>query len=390
MPRMILPVLLSLMLILPAAAQENPPLDPSQYQLVEVTSGFFKPVYLTHAGDGSSRLFVLEQTGRIHVVTGESTESTPFLDIAALVSQDAAGGYSERGLLGLAFHPNFAENGQFIVHYNDRSGGTVIARYQVSADNPNVADPNSAEVIFTHPQPFPNHNGGQIEFGPDGYLYIGLGDGGSAGDPQNNAQNPTSLLGKILRIDVDGEAPYTVPDDNPIATVNPDLAPEVWAWGLRNPYRFSFDRATGDMYIADVGQGQWEEIDFQPAGSPGGENYGWRVFEGTHRYSQDADPGNTVPPIVEYDHSQGCSVTGGYVYRGEALPELQGAYIYGDWCTGQIWASTRSADETWQTVDFMPNTGLQISGFGEDEAGELYVVAYNGQILRLAGTQSAS
>lgn len=388
MTKILILLLMSFTLIGPAMAQDNSAPDPSQYQLTEYVSGLSRPLYLTHAGDGSNRLFVLEQAGRIIIVSDGTVNSTPFLDISNLSSQDILSSYSERGLLGLAFHPNYAENGLFYVHYSDRSGNTVIARYSVSSDNPDVADPNSAQVIFTHPQPYANHNGGQIEFGPDGYLYIALGDGGSQGDPQNNAQNPTSLLGKILRIDVDNGDPYAIPEDNPIATVNPDLAPEVWALGLRNPYRFSFDRETGDLYIADVGQNQLEEVNFQPADSPGGENYGWRVFEASIRYSQDADPGNTVFPVAEYNHNNGCSITGGYAYRGEALPDLQGVYIYGDWCSGRTWATYQDEAGTWQTLaDFIPNTGLAISAFGEDESGELYVADYSGRILKLTAAQ---
>jgi glucose/arabinose dehydrogenase len=301
------------------------------------------------------------------------------------VNQDIRTGYSERGLLGMTFHPNYAENGQFFVHYNDRPGNTVISRFYVWADNPDAADPASEEIIFTHEQPFPNHNGGQIDFGPDGYLYIALGDGGSAGDPLNSGQTPDSLLGKILRIDVDGEAPYSIPADNPANGVNPDLAPEVWAWGLRNPYRFSFDRATGDLYIADVGQNQWEEVNFQPAESAGGENYGWRVFEATQRYSDEAAPENAVMPIAEYDHSNGCSITGGYVYRGEAIPALQGVYIFGDWCSGKMWATYRDDTGDWQTIPF-GETFRQITAFGQGDDGELYFVAYNGGIWKFLPT----
>jgi glucose/arabinose dehydrogenase len=387
MRKLLIVVLLNLILVIPTLAQETAPPDPSAYRLTEIVSGLSRPIYMTHAGDESDRLFVLEQAGRIRLIVDGVVQNTPFLDISNLSAQDILSGYSERGLLGLAFHPNFAENGQFIVHYNDRSGGTVIARYRVSADNPDVADPTSAAIILTHSQPYANHNGGQIDFGPDGYLYISLGDGGSGGDPQNNAQNPASLLGKILRIDVDSESPYAIPNDNPISTVNPDLAPEVWAWGLRNPYRFSFDRATGDLYIADVGQNQWEEINFQPADSPGGQNYGWRVFEGNHRYSNEAEPANAVFPIAEYNHSGGCSVTGGYVYRGELLPDLQGIYLFGDWCSGRIWTTYRDAEGAWQTNELMANTGLAISSFGVDESGEMYVVDYGGRIMQLTSAQ---
>lgn len=386
-PKIMLSVVFSLFAILPAAAQDTPAPDPSQYTLTEVASGLARPIYLTNAGDGSRRLFVLEQAGKIKLVVDGAVQNIPFLDISNIVSQEILSSYSERGLLGLAFHPNYAENGQFFVHYSDTNGDTVIARYQVSPDNPNTADPTSGEIIFTHPQPYRNHNGGQIAFGPDGYLYIALGDGGSQGDPQNNAQNPASLLGKILRIDVDGDAPYAIPADNPIATVNPNLAPEVWALGLRNPYRFSFDRATGDLYIADVGQNQWEEINFQAAGSPGGQNYGWRIYEGNHRYSSEADPGGMIWPVAEYAHSSGCSVTGGYVYRGAELPLLQGTYIFGDWCSGNMWATYRDAQDAWQTIQFKTGTGLSISAFGEDDAGELYVLDYGGRILKLTASQ---
>ncbi len=387
MRKLFILLFLSLMVLTPAAAQEITAPDPAQYRLEEFLSGLSRPIYMTSARDGSNRLFVLEQAGRIQLVVDGVLQDTPFLDISGLSSQDILTSYSERGLLGLTFHPNFAENGQFIVHYNDRSGGTVIARYRVSADNPNVADPNSAEILFTHPQPYANHNGGQIEFGPDGYLYIALGDGGSAGDPQGNGQNPATLLGKILRIDVDGDTPYSIPNDNPISTVNPDLAPEVWAWGLRNPYRFSFDRETGDLYIADVGQNQWEEINFQAAGSPGGQNYGWNVLEGTHPYSGGTAPANAVAPIAEYDHSAGCSVTGGYVYRGEALASLQGVYLFGDWCSGRIWSTYQDSAGVWQTNVFMTGTGIAISAFGEDDAGEMYVLDYGGRILKLTAAQ---
>lgn len=385
--KIVLYVLFSFLIILPVAAQEITPPDPSQYSLTEVASNLARPIYLTNAGDGSNRLFVLEQAGRIMLIADGVVQDIPFLDIRNKVSQEILTSYSEQGLLGLTFHPDYAENGQFFVHYSDTGGDTVIARYRVSPDNPNTADPTSEEIIFTHPQPYRNHNGGQIEFGPDGYLYIALGDGGSQGDPQNNAQNPVSLLGKILRVDVDSGSPYGIPADNPIATVNPNLAPEIWAMGLRNPYRFSFDRARGDLYIADVGQNQWEEINFQEAGSPGGQNYGWRIYEGNHRYTNEADPSGMIWPIAEYDHSNGCSVTGGYVYRGEALPALQGVYFYGDWCSGQIWATYPDAQGAWQTIQFKTGTGLSISAFGEDDDGELYVLDYSGRVLKLTAAQ---
>lgn len=358
----------------------NPP-SPSSIRLEEIATGLDKPIYLTSAGDDSGRLFILEQAGIIRLIKNGVLQSTPFLDITGRVNQDIRGGYSERGLLGLAFHPQFAENGQFFVHYSDRRGGTVIARYHILADNPDAGDPASETIIFTHDQPFPNHNGGQIDFGLDGYLYIGLGDGGSAGDPLNSGQTPDSLLGKILRIDVDGSAPYSVPADNPYNTVNAELAPEVWALGLRNPYRFSFDRATGDLYIADVGQNQWEEVNFQPADSPGGENYGWKIYEATRPYANGPQPSNLVMPIAEYDHSNGCSITGGYVYRGEAVPALQGVYLFSDWCSGKLWATYRDVNGAWQTIPF-GESARQITAFGQGDDGELYLVAYNGDILK--------
>lgn len=357
--------------------------DAAAYQLVEVASGLRRPIYATNAGDNSGRVFVLEQNGVIRVIQDGQLQDAPFLDLTSIVNQEVMSSYSERGLLGLAFHPDFAENGLFFVHYSDRNGDTVIARYSVMDGDSTIGDPNTAEIIFTHEQPFPNHNGGQIEFGPDGNLYIGLGDGGSQGDPFGNGQNPTTLLAKILRINVDGDAPYAIPDDNPVSGVKPDFAPEVWSIGLRNPYRFSFDRATGDLYIADVGQNQWEEINFQPADSGGGENYGWNIYEADQPYSGEAAPADMVLPVATYDHSQGCSVTGGYVYRGEALPDLQGAYLYGDWCSGKIWAAYRDESNVWQAVEFIDTT-FQISGFGEDEQGEIYVIDYSGGIFQLA------
>lgn len=364
----------------PLAAQDAP--DPAQYRLELVAAGFVRPLFLTSAGDESGRLFVLEQSGRVWIVRDGETAPTPFLDISALVSTSA----NERGLLGLAFAPDYAASGVFYVHYSGRrpDGDTVLARYRVSAANPDAADPASAAIIFTLPQPYSNHNGGQLAFGPDGYLYVGLGDGGSAGDPHNNAQTPRSLLGKILRLDVSASAAYSVPPDNPAFTVNPALAPEVWAWGLRNPWRFSFDRLTGDLYIADVGQNQWEEINFQPAESAGGENYGWRVFEGTRRFTNEAAPAGHVAPIFEYSHAEGCSVTGGYVYRGAALPALDGVYFFGDYCYGRIWATYRDAAGQFQTAVFMADTDLIISSFGQDDAGELYLLDHGqGRVFQL-------
>ncbi len=366
----------------PTTWRTTPP-DLTHYGFRSVAYGFEYPVYLTHAGDGSGRLFVAEQDGLIFIMQQGLIISDPFLDIRDLIPP-VDSDHPEDGILGMAFHPNYAQNGQFFVHYNRKGdGATVIARYTVSADDPNKADPNSAEIILTHAQPNYNHDGGQLAFGPDGYLYVGLGDGGPSGDPNNQAQNPQSLLGKILRIDVDGDAPYAIPADNPANTVNAALAPEIWAWGLRNPWRFSFDAATGDLYIGDVGQFNWEEVDFQPAGSAGGQNYGWRVWEGRHHYAPD-DPDVDTPvfPALEYGHDQGCAVTGGYVYRGQALPELDGVYFYGDYCTGRTWAAYRDGARDWQTLPFL-DTEASIVSFGTDEAGELYLVDYRGGVLEL-------
>ena len=331
-----------------------------------VVSGLSNPVGITNAGDGSGRLFIVLQGGRFVIFDGMQVLSSPFLDISSLVS---FGG--ERGLLGLAFHPDYADNGFFYVNYTNTAGETVIARYSVSGD-PNLADPASAKILLTASQPFANHNGGQLQFGPDGYLYIGLGDGGSGGDPGNRAQDLLLLLGKILRIDVDNGAPYEIPSDNPFVG-NSDALDEIWAWGLRNPWRFSFDRLTGDMFIGDVGQNSWEEVDFQPASSTGGENYGWRLMEGDSCYNPatNCNDSTLTLPILVYDHTVGCSVTGGYRYRGSKNPDLYGLYLYGDYCTGLIWGAQEDGLGGWNTTVLL-DTNFLISTFGEDESGEIY------------------
>jgi glucose/arabinose dehydrogenase len=358
-------------------AQTAPP-DGTNYRWERVTGGFNRPVYVTHAEDGSGRVFIVDQGGRIWVIVAGELQAEPFLDIRELVSRLA----NEQGLLGLAFHPDYENNRRFFIHYSDLpNGDTVIAEYAASADDPNRADPESQRIFLQVEQPYANHNGGEITFGPDGYLYIGMGDGGSAGDPQNYGQNTGSLLGKLLRIDVDAGEPYGIPLSNPFVE-NSAFAPEIWAWGLRNPWRFSFDRATGDLYIADVGQNQLEEVNFQPASSTGGENYGWRGFEGSAVYSGEPIP-DAVMPVAEYNHAVGCSVTGGYVYRGPTLPELDGIYFFADYCSGNLWSSYRDAAGVWQT-DLFQQTGRTISSFGEDEAGELYLTDHgSGDILRL-------
>ena len=368
-------------------------------------TGLSQPLHITHAGDGSGRLFIVEKTGRIKIYLNSIYQGT-FLDLHSKVSTT-----SEQGLLSLVFPPGYSASGRFYVNYTNLTGDTVIARYQVSAD-PNLADASSEGVLLTINQPYANHNGGQMAFGPDGFLYIGMGDGGSGGDPGNRAQDPAELLGKILRIDVERAAalipatgsihaffpvvfrsgenpPYQIPSDNPFINT-PGYRPEIWALGLRNPWRFSFDHTTGDLYIADVGQDAWEEVDFQPAGDPGGQNYGWRILEGTHCYNPSS---GCVPPLAyaapafEYPHgtndSNGCSITGGLVYRGSTYPSMQGIYYYGDFCKGKIWGAAYNSG--WQTT-LLTTAPFMISTFGEDETGEIYVADYgNGKIYRIQG-----
>ncbi len=353
-----------------------------------IASGLTLPVGITHAGDGTNRLFVIEKVGRIRIIKNGAVLPIPFLDVSALVS-----GGSEQGLLGLAFHPDYATNGFFYVYYTDRVGvgNTVVARYRVSSANPDLADPATRTQILYVVQPYTNHNAGHLAFGPDGYLYIALGDGGSGGDPLNSGQRLDTLLGKLLRIDVDSGSPYAIPASNPFVGVS-GARGEIWAYGLRNPWKFSFDRLNGDLYIGDVGQNLWEEIDFQAGGSLSGPNYGWRCLEGLHTYSTVApcnDPAylaGLIPPIAEYAHTLGVSVTGGHVYRGALFSGLYGRYYYGDFGTGRIWSLARLPGSTpaFSTpVLELENTGLNISAFGEDEAGEIYLADYNGSIRRL-------
>ena len=340
-----------------------------QISLVKRFSGLTQPVHITHAGDGSGRLFFVEQPGRIRVSRGGTLLPVPFLDIASRVSC-----CGERGLLSVAFPPGYGSKRYFYVDYTDTAGNTVISRHRLGADA-DVADPGSEQIVLTIAQPYSNHNGGQLAFGPDGYLYVGMGDGGSGGDPQNNAQSPTSLLGKILRIDVEsGAAPYAVPVSNPFAG-RAGYRGEIWALGLRNPWRFSFDRRTGDLFIGDVGQNRYEEVDFQPAGDPGGENYGWRIMEAGHCY--DPNPCNQtglLQPVFEYDHSQGCSVTGGFVYRGSLYPRMQGVYFFADYCSGRLWGLRRDGN-SFQSTQLL-DSPYTVSTFGEDEAGNVYLADY--------------
>jgi glucose/arabinose dehydrogenase len=365
---------------------ESPPLPPSPsgYQAVLVQSGLSQPVFVISPPGDTTRLFIVEKTGTIRVLRAGSLLPRPFLNVSSRVSTG-----SEQGLLGLAFHPSYATNGRFYVDYTDVSGDTRLVEFLVSS-NPDSASATEKEILFVD-QPYPNHNGGNLVFGPDGKLYVGLGDGGSGGDPQGNGQNLGALLGKILRLDVDGGNPYAVPSDNPFVG-HAGARGEIWSYGLRNPWRFSFDAETSDMMIADVGQDSWEEVDYEPAGQ-GGRNYGWSRMEGTHCFppGSGCNPSGLTLPVAEYGHGAGCSVTGGYVYRGTDLPELRGTYFYGDYCTGIVRSLRIMMGHASQELDWTsalrtsaggPMDGL--SSFGVDARGELYLVLLGGEIYKLA------
>lgn len=338
----------------------------AEYEWRLVTSGLTRPVDLQSARDGSGRLFIIEKYGTIRIFENGQLLPQPFLNIDDRVNDSS----NEMGLLGLAFHPNYEQNGYFYVNYTGDGGHTRISRFTA---NGNTADPNSEKVMLVIEQPYPNHNGGAVTFGPDGYLYLGLGDGGAGGDPQKHGQNTNTLLGAILRIDVDNGDPYTIPADNPFGN-------EIWAYGLRNPWRISFDSLTGDLWIGDVGQGSWEEIDFLPAGSPGGANFGWSIMEGSYGYDGAPQPGLLLP-AAEYNHDFGCSVTGGYVYRG-AMPEWNGVYLYGDYCSGTVWGLILSNGQWQSQVTF--EADVRITSFGQDEDGEVYLVSDDGRVFILA------
>lgn len=346
-----------------------------EFTLVEFATGFSSPVEIVNAGD--DRLFVVEQSGRIIILNADGTKNTtPFLNISTIIT---SGG--ERGLLGLAFDPDYATTGRFYVNYTNSTGNTAIARYTVSAD-PDIANP-TGEVLLTITQPFSNHNGGNINFGPDGYLWISMGDGGSGGDPSNYGQNKNSLLGKMLRIDVSGDA-YTVPSDNPF--VGTEGSDEIWAYGLRNAWKFSFDRDNGDLWIADVGQNAIEEIN-KTSSTEAGLNYGWRCYEGNSNYNTTGcEPAETMTfPVAVYNHSGGkCSITGGYVYRGEAYANLEGKYFFADYCSGEIgWV-----DED-NNLEFITDTSNFFATFGQDANGELYVGG-SGKVFKIIGEEVAA
>jgi glucose/arabinose dehydrogenase len=377
--------------------------------LALVTGGLTKPIGVYNAGAGDPRLFVIEQPGRIRIVRQGAVLARPFLDLTDRVDADG----SEKGLLGVAFQPDYAKTGFFFVNYTASAGGvlrTRIARFSVTAD-PNIADPSSEKILFTVDQPYANHNAGDLHFGPDGLLYIPLGDGGSGGDPHNNAQTTSTLLGKIVRIDVEtgsgappdctggGKGGYTIPLTNPTIDGPGKSCDEIWAMGLRNPWRSSFDRRSGDLFLADVGQEKWEEIDRHAVDDPGGQNYGWRCYEGTHAYNTDGcRPSHAfVPPVFEYGHENGnCAVIGGYVYRGNAYPAMVGRYLLADYCSGTFWDLAREGRGSW---DATPHTDLGVTtpkpvagytSFGEDASGELYVTNINtGALYRLEGRGGA-
>jgi glucose/arabinose dehydrogenase len=349
-----------------------------------VATGLSSPLLVTHAGDDSGRLFVVEQTGRIRIIKDGSLVAAPFIDISRSV---AKGG--ERGLLGLAFHPGYKTNGKLYLSYTDLNGTSVIREYRVSA-NPDRVNGSSGRTLLRVKQPYANHNGGHIAFGPDGLLYLGFGDGGSGGDPGNRAQSRGTLLGKLLRIDVNrrtGSLQYGIPSTNPY--VGRSGLDQIWAYGLRNPWRFSFDRATGDLWIGDVGQGSWEEVDRALAtrgrNAGRGLNFGWRVMEGAHCFRPSSGcvrTGKTLP-LTEYGHGGSrCSVSGGYVYRGKAYPDLVGAYFFGDYCSGEIWYVDRGAARG-AAPTRARDTGARITSFGEDQAGELYLTDAGGTVYRL-------
>jgi glucose/arabinose dehydrogenase len=403
---------LLLALVRPSQAVYGQPEAPAAWPVISlnpVASGLIAPVYVTNAGDNSGRLFVVEQTGVIRIVHNGNLLTKPFLDISDRVRFNG-----EEGLLSLAFPPGYTQKGYFYVYYTLKGEtNNQVSRFHLTSDS-NVADPSSEEqILFLNHPNFENHNGGLLVFGPDGYLYIGTGDGGSGGDPHENAQNLGSMLGKLLRIDTEyawghkpnGSTlsylpilfnstqappgpPYKIPANNPFVGQS-GAHPEIWALGLRNPWRYSFDRQTQDLFIADVGQGDWEEVDFQPAGSQGGENYGWNIYEGKHCYPPGTlnctPPANYLPPVWEYNHgpndSTGCSITGGYVYRGAAYPAMQGIYFYGDYCSRTIWGLQFDGNQ-WVSQELKTAPG-SITSFGEDQAGELYLTSSNGVVYQV-------
>jgi glucose/arabinose dehydrogenase len=371
------------LLLLSCAACDNDATDPGEnggfppgFRLTVqlVTDGLASPVLLT-APDGDPRMFIVQQNGIIRIFENNQLLPTPFLDIR---SRTAAGG--ERGLLGLAFHPDYASNGFFFVNYTDQQGDTRVERYRVSQNNSNVADAASATLVLMIEQPYSNHNGGMILFAPDGMLLVGMGDGGSGGDPQGHGQNRSSLLGKMLRLNVNS-LPYSVPPDNPYAG-HPSFRPEIWAYGLRNPWRFSIDRATGTLYIGDVGQNRWEEIDAASALTPG-LNYGWNIAEGNACYQVMCSLAGLAAPVLAYGRGDGCSVIGGYVYRGATIPEIVGHYFYSDYCQAWLRSFRLSDGEATERRDWLLSDLGGVLSMGEDASGELYILTDRGRVYRI-------
>lgn len=360
--------------------------DPARVHVAvePVVNGLDSPLAVVNAGDGSDRLFVVEQGGRIRIVRDGALAERPFLDIAERVS---SGG--ERGLLGLAFHPDYPTDPRFFVDYTDEQGNTRISSFRVDPANPDRADPAGEQQLLFVQQPYANHNGGALAFGPDGFLVVAMGDGGGGGDPQGNGQDLTVLLGKILRIDVDaaaGDRAYAIPADNPYADGADNRRPEIWLAGLRNPWRLSFDRLTGDLWIGDVGQGDREEVDVQRADAPGGTNFGWNRREGTACYRTGCDNPALTGPVAEYRHDEGCTIIGGNVYRGVAQAALVGGYVFGDYCTGRLWAIDPATTAV-RTPTVVGEMGPGLSSFGEDDAGELYATDIaGGRLLRVTAT----
>lgn len=366
--------------------------QPFTLKLTQFASGKSTIADIGSAGD--NRLFIVQQNGVIHILRPNGIyDAKPFLNLTDRVGYASD---SERGLLGIAFHPQFATNGYFYLDYTNKQGHTHVSRFRVKQDSADVGDPTSEVVLLVVNQPFANHNGGQIAFGHDDYLYVSLGDGGAGADPQNNGQNKKALLGKLLRIDVnrtENGKNYAIPPDNPFVG-NPDFAPEIWAWGLRNAWRFSFDRATNDMWIADVGQDKFEEVNFQPAASKGGENYGWRCYEASANFNINGCSAKTnyVFPVFEYPHNNntgGCSITGGFVYRGKLWEKMKGYYFFADYCTGNVWATKRKTDGTFETASF-GKLGKDYSTFGQDADGEILIAEYGGKISRLTSDSTVS
>ena len=367
-----------------------------------IADDFDNPLFVTNYPNDNKTLLVIEQKGIIKIVKNNSIADNYFLDISDRVHQPLYPA-DEMGMLGMAFDPNFKENGFLYVHYVNRDSYSIISRFNVIK---NLVDSQSEEILIKLKQPYPNHNGGSIEFGPDGYLYIGFGDGGSSGDPENRAQDLSNLFGSILRIDVNTQVGYKIPVDNPFYNSD-NVKKEIWSYGLRNPWRISFDKETGDMYIGDVGQWDWEEIDFEPYDSNGGLNFGWNILEGNHCYKAGhelCESNNTTLPIFEYPHDAnyvktligwsqpdryGCSVTGGYVYRGKNKPELYGRYFFGDYCTGKVWSFKKEGpdldikEHTDELLRGMNKKQFYLASFGEDEDGELYLIDYSGNLYSI-------